>query len=160
MISKKARWEQDKKNSDIKDTSADIITNCLKTSNETLSLWYVDKEEEIYKAIIALSANKDFLSRLDYIVIPDECITKHKLKLEKTIGESPYIDFNNNHFDIVEVKYGVLGEICNMIFELIKDKGEIKRVPLSDVKNMLINAINENLLNKDAMKESLLKDIV
>lgn len=159
MISKKAKWEQDKSKSNINDTSADIITNCLKTSNETLSLWYVEKEEEIDKAIIALSSNRDFVNRLDYIIIPDEYIIKYKLELGKTNGESPYTEFNGNHFDIINVKYGVLGVVSKMIFDIIVNNGKIVRVPESEIKNKLISAINQNILNINAIKQTLLEEV-
>ena len=106
MINKKAKWEQDK-NKNISDISSDIITNCLKTSQDTLSLWYVANEDEIDDAIIALSSNRDYVNRLDYIVIPDEYIKSYNLELNKEEGNSPYISFNNNHYNIININYSL-----------------------------------------------------
>lgn len=158
MINKKAKWEEDI-NKDIDDTSADIITNCLKTSNETLSLWYVKDEDEINKAIVALSSNRDYINKLDYIVIPDEYIEKYKLKLKKSPGDSPYTEFNENHFDIVNVKYGVLGDVSKMVFEIVNNGDKIKRISMGKIKKLLIDANSKKILDKSVMKESLLEEI-
>lgn len=158
MISKRAKWEQDK-DREIKDTSADIITNCLKTSDETLSLWRIDDEADIDKAIIALSSNREKVSRLDYIIIKDEYIEKYKLELSKSNGKSPYTEFNDNHFDIINVKYGVLGTVSEMIFEIINEDSGIVRIPEREIKRKLNEAKELNILNLNSMKKSLLKDI-
>lgn len=158
MINKKAKWEQDK-NKNISDISSDIITNCLKTSQDTLSLWYVENEDEIDNAIIALSSNRDYVNRLDYIVIPDQYIKDYNLELNKEEGNSPYISFNNNHYNIVNINYSLLGRIAEMIVDIINNGQKIERIHEKVIKSKLKTAIEKKLLDTQKMKESLLSDI-
>lgn len=159
MINKKAKWEQDK-DKKVKDISSDIITNCLKTSQETLSIWYAENDDEIDKAIIALSANRDFINKLDYIILEDDDIKKYNLEINKSEGNSPYIEFNENHYDIVNINYSILGNVAEMILQKIKSGEKINRISEANIKAKLKKAMEKNILNKQQMSKDLLKEIL
>lgn len=159
MVNKKAKWEQDKKK-DINEISSDVITNCLKTSDETLSLWYIENEYDMDKALIALSSNRDLVNKLDYIVIPDENLKMYTLEVKKSPGDSPFTEFNDNHYNIIDINYLKLGEVSKMILDLINNDGKIVRVHEKEIKQKLINALNNKLINVNDVKGTLLLDII
>lgn len=159
MINKKAKWEQSKSKK-VEDLSSDIITNCLKTSNETLSLWCITDDSEIDDAIIALSSNRELIQKLDYIIIPDKYIDTYKLKLKDNSGGSPYGSFNSKHRDIININYSLLGVISEMILDIINNKdGEIVRVYEDQIKEKLKSALNRNILNTNSMNKKLLEKL-
>jgi hypothetical protein len=160
MINKKATWEQDK-DKKINDLSSDIITGCLRTKENTLSLWELSEETEVEidKAILALSSNRDSVQRLDYIIVPDEYLVKYSLKVKNSPGRSPYKDFNDRHFDIINVNYYLLGQVSSMILDIMNNEGKIKRVHQQKIEDDLICAFNRGTLNKTAMSQKLLDNI-
>ena len=158
MINKKAKWEQEK-NKATKDLSSDIITVCLRTLDETLSLWYLENDSEIDDAIIALSSGRDLINNIDYLIIPDNYVVKYSLVLKENIGRSPYEKFNKNHRDIIDINYSILGVISTMILDVINNGGEIVRVYDDKVQEKLSSALENGFLNTKTMKPSLLKKI-
>lgn len=160
MISKKAKWEENR-NKCIGDLSSDIITNCLRTSNDTLSLWYLDDNSEIDEAIIALASNRDLLQKIDYLIIPDEYIKKYSLSLEWENGNSPYERFNNQHWNIVNLNYSKLGVVSEMILDIINSgSGKIERVYEDEVAEKLHVAIRAGNLKMGRLSEKLQEKLV
>lgn len=160
MINKKAKWEQSKLDP-LEEISSDAITGCLRTQNETLSLWKIEDEAMISDAIIALASNREIIQKLDYLIIPDSEISEFNLELREQLGESPYHDFNKNHLDIINLNYYKLGVVSNMIRKIINsDKGRITRVNEVEIEKLLCSAIEENKINIEDLSESLAEKLM
>lgn len=159
MINKKAKWEESKKTR-IPELSSDIITNCLRTTEETLSLWHIDDIHKIDDAIIALASNRDLIQKLDYLIIPDEYIEKYDLHLKENDGKSPYEDFNKEHRDIINVDYEKLGIVSEMILDIMNNTSStIKRVYEDEVLAKLTEALKDGKITQTKLKKSLLEAI-
>lgn len=113
--------------------SADAITNCLKTTRNTLSLWSIRDESELDEAVLAIAAQGDHLDTIDVLKINPSLISEMKLNIVESQGLTPYITFVNNHLDIVELDYVSIGIVAQIIVESIRNGGR-KRVTLGELK--------------------------
>jgi len=155
MITKKAKWEQSL-SMEIDALSSDLITGCLRTQGETLSLWRLESYEMVNEAIVALASNRELIQHLDYMIIPENKLSDYGFDIEFNCGHTPYEEFNKNHYDIIKLNYEKLGNVSQMILELNKsDSNKIVRVYQDDVKLLLKKAINEGKINEDKLKPKL-----
>lgn len=159
MIGKKAQWIQ-YYNLNLESVCSDIVTNCLRTTDNTLSLWKVSSEEEIEKAVIALSSRRDNVQKFDYILIPEDIMDEIGLILKDSDGKSPLKSFNDKHCDIIELNYSKMGIVVKLIQDLLKnDENSIKRVHLSEVKKLLSDAISKEELDQNMLSDRLISDL-
>jgi hypothetical protein len=68
------------------DASADAITGCLRTKSNTLSFWYVESDEQITDAILAIVSGFEKAETIDIIKIDPDCFTKNNLNIRKLTG--------------------------------------------------------------------------
>ena len=83
------------------EVSADAITNCLKTTKNTLSVWRVDNEETIEEAALAIVANQQYLETIDVVLLDEEYFLKYQIKIENTEGNTIVEDLKNTHVDLI-----------------------------------------------------------
>lgn len=131
---------------------ADTLQSELKTTKNTLSLWYIKDLSEKNEAVIALASARNKIDRLDILCIEEELLKDFSIKCSPETGLSPYEEFNKNHYDIQEVDYATLGEISKIILSKIK---ETERLAIGNVSTLLIEAFGAGKLNKSTMEESL-----
>ena len=153
----KAKWLQINIEQD-SDVSADAITNCLRTSNNCLSVWCIKSLEKVEEAALALAANQDHLETIDIVVLEEESLTSNKIDIVKTDGETPVNDLIGRHRDISELTYAKLGVVKNLIVDSIR-KDKVKRYTKSDLKKILLSSIREGKLESARLKESVRKKI-
>lgn len=153
----KAKWYQiDIMESD--DVSADAITNCLKTTKNTLSVWHIETEDDLEKAVLAIVANQDHLDTIDVVILDEPSLTNYNLNIVASPGETPVISLIEAHRDIAELSFTKLGQVKEHIVQRIRNQ-KLKRYTVSSLKKILTNAINEGLLRKEDLKESIRQKI-
>jgi len=118
----RVKWEQIVDTGINKDVSADAITNCLKTLNNDLSVWHIESDADLEKAILALitGSSQTKLSTL-HIVIIDETVALNKgLNLANTKGDTVIKELVNIHKDLTNLTYSKLGIVKDLIVDCIK----------------------------------------
>lgn len=141
------------------DAVADIKTNC-----NTLSIWEIESLEEkaVDEAIFALVTNRiqHSIDKIDFVVISEEELRKHELNCLETDGDTLVEDLKSKHRDIVELTYGSIRDILEIISEITK-KGNTKRRTKGQIKAILKENINriENIdyFDSEGFKEELRK---
>jgi hypothetical protein len=153
----KAKWYQiDIEHDD--NVSADAITNCLKTTKNTLSVWKVENEEDLDQAVLALVANQDYLDTIDIVILEETSLLEYNLNIVASPGETPVESLINAHRDISDLTFTKLGDVKNHIVERIRNK-RLKRYTVSSLKKLLQNSIEAGLLKKEDLKESIQQKI-
>lgn len=149
----KAKWFQiDIMQSD--DVSADAITNCLKTSKNTLSVWHIETEEDLDKAVLAIVANQEHLDTIDVVILDEPSLNNYNLNIVASPGDTPVTSLIEAHRDIAELTFTKLGQIKDHIVQRIRNQ-KLKRYTVSSLKKILTNAINDGLLQKEDLNESI-----
>lgn len=149
----KAKWMQTDltKNNDV---SADAITNCLKTSMNTLSTWEINSQDEIDEAVLAIVSSHDHLETIDVVPLEYEHLKSSGVDSEKTEGSTPVIELREKHRDLSNLSYTKLGIIAYHIVDQIRGK-IIFRYTERKLKDILFNAITANRLSLKDLSESL-----
>jgi hypothetical protein len=152
-----AKWKQvDLDKTD--DVSADAITNCLKTTGNTLSVWHIETEADLDSAILAIVANQDHLDKIDVVFLDEPTLTKYNLKIVANKGRTAVESLNDTHRDIAELNYTKLGQVKDQIVHCLRNSKH-KRYTVNTLKKILNDAIEKGLIQKENLKESLRKDI-
>ncbi len=151
----KAKWFQ--KNILEEDiVSADAITNCLKTSRNTLSVWKIESEQELDMAVLALASKQEHLDAIDVVILEESTVSSLKIEIIATPGDTPVSDLVDTHRDLSDLDYDKLGCISSHIVERVR-ADKLKRYTKSALKTLLKNAIEEGLLRSEDLQESVLK---
>jgi hypothetical protein len=134
----KAKWL----NGDIpkEPPSADAITNDLKTTKNTLSVWRINDETELEEAVLAIVSGQDHLETIDVVMLDDDFFVKCNISTETTNGNTPVIDLVDTHRDLLSLDYWTIGMVAEHIIENIK-KDKLKRFTKIKLKQIIKDAI-------------------
>ncbi len=146
----RAKW-QNKIDGDVQ---ADAITNCLKTSQNKLSLWHIETEAEIDKAVLAIVANQEHLDSIDVVTLEEASLKKDSLKIVESDGKTPVKSLIHTHRDIIELNFTKLGKVKDLILEKVNNS-KSKRYTILQLKTILDGAIQNGLIEKDDLKGNL-----
>lgn len=136
------------------DVSADAITNCLKTSGNTLSTWRIGNEAQIDDAVLAIVSAHQHLDAIDVVWISQGQLSQYGIIMQDTPGLTPVFDLVDNHVDIVKLTYKALGTVAHCIVKCFSDKN-IKRYTRSNLKKLLRSAIESERLDADNLASSV-----
>ena len=156
----RAKWSQIDKDKNIssEDIFADAITHCMKTAQNTLSTWKIQTRDNLEEAVLAIVSSHQHLDAFDIVCFDSSSLEAQGIKLEKNPGETPIKHLVDKHIDISNLTYKSLGILANNILnELKQDK--TKRYTTIMLKNILNDAINEGILEKDKLKEDVRKKL-
>jgi len=153
----KAKWIQGDIEND-SDVSADAITNCLRTTKNTLSVWQIKTEEDLDKAVLAIVSNQDHLEAIDVVILEEKSINDYNISIVATPGETPVEELTESHRDLAELTYSKLGTIKDHIVERIRTD-KLKRYTRGSIKKLIQNAIDEKKIELNDLKESVRKKI-
>lgn len=149
----KAKWMQN----DViggEDISADAITNCMKTTGNTLSTWQIPVESDVSEALLAIVSGHQHLDTIDIVCLDRNSLESKGLTLEATPGNTPIKDLVDLHVDISKLTYITLGVVGKDIVEEIK-KNKVMRYTKGMLKRLLNEAMLKGRFLKDDLNESL-----
>lgn len=138
--------------------SADAITNCMKTTNNRLSLWSISGINEVNEAVLAIGSQFKDLDSIDILTIDLSLITDKGISTEKCAGLTPYKNFEERHLDVVDLDYVSLGQMAEVIIESIR-QGRWKRVLRKDLKAIISKGVDEGKIQWSDLKEKVQKII-
>lgn len=134
------------------DVSADAITNCMKTSNNSLSVWEVTGEEQVNEVVLALTSQSQHIEAIDVVALDRTALINSGLQLQTTDSPTPIKELSQLHRDIVQLTYKSLGVLAGMTVEAIRNQAN-HRYTKGMIKNLLDNAIVAGRLDKETLKE-------
>lgn len=138
--------------------NADAVTNCLRTSGNTLSFWKVESEGEIADAILALAASNDNLDKMDIVVVPESIFTGNNISIQLTPGRTACADLAETHRDLSNLTLRDLGFIADVLADKIRT-GQTTRFTMSKLRAILISAIDEGRLDFEKLSEGIQKKL-
>lgn len=130
--------------SSVENLQADAVGD-IRTSRNTLSIWEVDSHDDISldDGVFALitSPAQSSLDKVDFIIFSEQELEKYNLKLIRTDGDTLVNDLKCKHRDIIELTYGSM----RGILEIISKKtiaGDYKRRTKAQIKKILESNFN------------------
>jgi len=151
-----AKWAQ-RNITEGESPSADAITGCMRTSGNTLSLWLIESEVDLDRAVLAIASTFQKVDTIDVATIELDSIREKGLRLVESEGISPYTEFVSNHRDVCELDYDSLGALAELIVESIRNK-RTKRYTKNDLRRMICSAIGAGKIGFDSLNEGLRED--
>ncbi len=130
----------------------------LRTTDNKLSVWKADTQEDINDAIVALALNRDSVSKLSYFFLKEEDLDKMEIKIsDKQAGVAAGLDSQilTKHRDLIDLDYWRLGYIAEHLTELAKDENNRKNCSASEVKKLLERYKEEHKIIPEQVKDKL-----
>lgn len=134
--------------------SADAVTNCLKTSSNTLSTWRIDNEAQIDDAVLAIVSAHQHLDTIDVVCMSQDQLGEVGINMQDAPGVTPVVDLVDNHVDIVGLTYKSLGKVAHCIVKCFSDNS-VKRYTRGSLKKLLRTAIESGRLKAERISPSL-----
>ncbi|MBU1261124.1 MAG: hypothetical protein KJ757_01240 [Planctomycetes bacterium] len=153
----RSKWDQ-RNIIDGEQPSADAITNCMRTTLNTLSLWLINDVNEREEAVLAIASNFTNLAAIDILLIDRALIEKRKLTLVTKPGLTLYSDFKNQHLNVTNLDYPSLGVMAEVIVESIRQKRH-KRFRERELIEILTNAVRAGKVKWSELKPDVQKKI-
>ncbi|EOQ22854.1 MULTISPECIES: hypothetical protein [Citrobacter] len=152
-----AKWEPNR-GIDSQDISADAITGCTRTSNNTLSVWSSTTQdfasEEVEKLIVALATTMNEPAAIDLIWLEDEWLQSNGIELVSSSGGSKYKSLNNKHKDLASLKHSSLSLVGEHILSQMQDDTKFKRITKKELIKLVVKWMNaDKEFNIDELKE-------
>ncbi|WP_024333895.1 hypothetical protein [Desulfotignum balticum] len=134
--------------------SSDAITNCMRTTRNTLSVWCINDSTELEEAVLAIASQFDHLDTADFLIIEIPLLQEKHLLLNKSRGTTPYYKFADNHRDIINLDYSSLGTMAGIIVESIRRLYR-ERFTRPKLINLIKQGINDGKIQPEDLKESV-----
>ena len=126
----------------------------LQTKNNALSVYRVDNDSDTKRVVVALAANRDAPANLDYAVFDGDDLPTIGVKLNRQEGATPDVEANKLHYDVEDLTAKGLAQLARVV-----SSAEHGRIPLKKVKGWLKDALRSGSLERERLKESLLKKL-
>jgi hypothetical protein len=140
--------------------SADALTADLRTTNNTLSLWEIDSEDELDNAVLARAMSKKAkkIEKMDLVLIPKEIIPTEQLSIRASPGDTFAEGLSNTHREIVDLKYPSLGLFAQIIIELLSNNA-LTTISKAKVENIVKAAYNDKTIDISCLPEDMQRTI-
>ncbi|MBD8791223.1 hypothetical protein IFR09_16975 [Pseudomonas syringae] len=138
--------------------SADAITGCLRTLDNTLSVWKSEGLEEEKCSIMALSASLERLEKIDYIYFDLDELARDDLKLVSSEVPTAVLSGGLLHRDIAELDHSSLERVAIHVQRKVS-VGEYGTLTRGDIKEMLRAGIRDKLIDPALLKEKLRSEL-
>lgn len=123
-----------------------------------LSIWNLDEPKDLVLSLI--TPGKQSVEGMCFIKIDEDLLLNNNLTLKNDKGESLVDSLNNNHYDIVDMKYNSLGNFSKVILESLKnEKKNLIILTKNEVVNIIKEAIEEGLIDQDRLNNKLVNEI-
>lgn len=141
---------------------ADAITQCLKSTNNELSVWVVDSEKQIDYALLAmaLGTTTSDISTLHYILINESELKEAGLQFKQSLDDADTAipKLKPLHHDLIQIHYNDLGKLQDIIVEHVKNNKQ-KRRTASELKKLVEKAIDNGWINYDMLDVKCLENL-
>ena len=149
----KAKWFQIDIMKD-NDVAADAITNCLKTTRNTLSVWNIENEDDIEKAVLAIASSLEHIETIDIVILNTDALLAFGIHIITSSGITPIESLKEIHRDLSGLTFSKLGQIKDHIVERIRND-KLKRYTKGKLKKILLDAINKGVLEIEDLNDSV-----
>ena len=127
----------------------------LRFRNSMLSVWKIeDNQSNVDRVVTALAAtnNKRDIENLDYVLFEMQSVLNLGIKMEQHPGATPDVVANNEwHHDLTELTASKIVAIAH----LIRRDGQFKRLQGFEVKDLLLQALNQGHIALERLPDNL-----
>lgn len=151
----RAKWEL-KSYMESDDIGADAVTGCLRTSNNTLSVWQCSLEEtDVAEVVLALATPMERIDKIDVVLIHKNDLDEDGCILEATLGNTLVDDLRARHMDIININLTKLCSLARRIATKVRQNSNCYLFTKSKVQDIIVKAVKNNRLDVDSLNEKV-----
>lgn len=140
------------------DIKADAITNCMRTSHDSMSVYEISSKADIDNAFLAIASNFDRLETFDVVMMDKKVFIDSGINVLNNPGLTPVKDLKNTHWDISDLRYANLGTIAQHINSCVSSNNVMRR-SRGELKNIIEKAITDGRLKLNTLRERLQQEL-
>jgi len=140
---------------------ADAVTNCLKTTDDRLSLWRCEDDQQDVDQVFLALATGSKISKIDtmhVVVLPEKELEEAGLLTEAEGGDTAVQDLQSRHVDLVCLDLDKLGTLARMLASRIKNSQVVSRSE-KQIKTLVREAVGEGRVQQDDLSEQLRQEL-
>lgn len=141
-------WPEPEDGATIYDLDADAL-NDLKSSENTMSVWCAETEEDLKNAIVAYLASMDKwveVEAVEFIAINSTDIENEGIEYEAVPNFTYIKEYENKHRDLIKLKYGSIEKLANLVIKSINE-GRDYIVDRGQIREYFTEVVQENKLS-------------
>lgn len=161
----RAKWQDSPLSTDeaeainqVKKVAADAVTNCIKTTDNKLSLWKVEEKRDSIEDIVPLIVGFERPDTCDIIYISDEIFSEEGIFLEQSPEDAntPIAGLREFHYNAIVRDYEGLGKFAKIV---LRSLGNHKRFKGREVKAKLKEMLQNHEIEKGMISDKLYEKI-
>lgn len=157
----RAKWNQNNVSSGAP-ASADAITGCLRTKDNSLSTWEIASTNDLNEAVLAIASNYNKLEAIHVVALDLNKVKLAGLNITSTDGITPYENFAKAHRDISNLDYVTLGVFANVLATHIQPNLQPKltwHLSRLELINIVRDGVKSGKVDRDRLKPDVQKNI-
>ena len=157
----RAKWDAAEYLAEV-EIRADAVTGCLRTSNDSLSWWHCEgDEQDVEEVALALATGPKTtkFEKIDVVVLPETDLLADGLASEPTEGDTPIKELRSRHVNVVKLDLERLAKIARILAPRIRSNDSVFHYTKVDLMTLVRKAINNKRLNVDDLNPKLRKEL-
>lgn len=156
----RAKWDT-KPTIPAEEIRADAITGgCLRTSDDSLSLWQCrDLRDDVEEIALALASNMNRIEGIHIVLLNKELLETDSFSFESTKGIVPIDDLHGRHIDIINLTMGSICKIAEYVKAGLPIESQFYQFTRAQIQAILRKAILNDRIKFDNLRKDQ-KDIL
>jgi hypothetical protein len=139
---------------------ADALTGCLRTVDDTLSVWVCDGTlADIAEVALALAAQGNTLDKLDIVLLEQGELEDRGIALVATPGDTPIADLRARHHDLVNLDMVAHSSVAVLVAAAVRARTGHYQFTRRRVIELLRVAIDSGRASRDSFADGLRREL-
>lgn len=140
--------------------SADAITGDLRTRENGLSFWECESiDQSLGDVALVFASAFERLDLVDLAWVEKNCVTDLGIEFQKTLGATIVSDMQKFHVDAVNLNLKGISNLGRLFASQIRHEDNYKRFCRTEIKRLVADAVLEQRLHLEDLKDKLRKSI-
>lgn len=139
---------------------ADALTGCLRTTDDTLSVWACDGTlADIAEVALALVAQGNTLDKLDIVLLEQRELEDKGITPVATPGETPLADLRARHHDLANLDMVAHSHVAVLVATAVRARNGHYQFTRRRAIELLRAAIDGGRVGREALADGLRREI-
>jgi hypothetical protein len=139
--------------------NSDILSKCLNTDNNELSVWRIPSKENLDDGLLAMVSGQDHIQKLHVVVLDEADLIEREIVIEETPGKAASEEFSKSHRDLSKLTAKSLLAISDLIVEEIKNEVNIHLITAGELKQKLKVAVEAGRVDVEKLAFDVRKKV-
>ena len=138
---------------DPEDVAADAVTNDLRTSSQTLSVWECGTKDELTEIALVLACGMKGSGPVGLVLLDADVLKSAGIPMVRTPADTPLASLNDRHVDLAELTLARLVAIARRIAEKVRSDTDCWEFRKQEVRDIVAKAVQEDRLSVQQLKK-------